>query len=91
MRKETVYKPTAKQRGYISLNDSKHPLRNWHRWFAWYPIIITTLPGYWTGKNKLWIWWEHVERKWVIQEVFVDAGWCYREIVEEPNRKEQTT
>lgn len=27
--------------------------RDWHRWFAWYPVRV----------GDQWIWWEHVERK----------------------------
>lgn len=32
---------------------------NWHRWFAWYPVIAgKTVDG-----KKIKVWWDYVERR----------------------------
>lgn len=42
----------------------------WHRWFAWYPIVM------WTGEVR---WLVNVDRKWVINYAEVKGFWVYRE------------
>lgn len=58
-----------------------HNDKEWHRWFAWYPVEV----------DGRWVWMEHVERCWD-DEIgcsmdfsgysFPDGGWTYRNVPE---------
>jgi hypothetical protein len=37
----------------------KKQLETWHKWFAWYPVVV----GITKDNRKIKIWWEYVERK----------------------------
>ena len=38
---------------------SPHSEGEWHRWFAWYPVVVVT------GRDSAhWVWLEFIERKW---------------------------
>jgi hypothetical protein len=52
-------------------------IKDWHRWFAWYPVTIGT-----SGKCELQVWLYHVERRLVetTTREGVETSWEYREI-----------
>ncbi len=52
----------------------------WHRWFAWYPVMVAEDNG-----RKVMAWWEYVERRhyWI----FEFEGEEFREIANEKTRK----
>lgn len=43
-------------------------LYEWHEWFAWYPIWVST--GHLTG---VWVFWEKVQRRRVMSYAGVDT------------------
>jgi hypothetical protein len=49
-------------------------LLKWHRWFAWYPVVVRFENGL-----KHWVWLEHLERKWSLGRYGDRKGhWRYR-------------
>ncbi len=63
---------------------------DWHRWFAWRPVVVNTGEGsqYW----EYWVWLEVVERKWGTSRYSGQQKWRYRpaESDRDCDRQEQT-
>ena len=68
------------------INKEDDPRKEWHTWFAWFPVIIgnTTRKGGQLRHEKCWL--EYVERKGTYHPPFYfdDYGtcwtWKYREL-----------
>src|SRR6187551_857681 len=54
---------------------------NWHRWFAWYPVMISI-----EGKTDYWAWLEYIERKWKTGAYTGEGQWRYRRAGSQPRR-----
>ena len=46
---------------------------NWHRWFAWHPVMIAI-----EGKTDYWAWLEYIDRKWKTGAYTGERQWRYR-------------
>ena len=65
---------TSHKFGFVGVNVSV-AREEWHRWFAWYPVIITRV-----GDPQFRAWLKFVERKWS-PGTYTGAGkWRYRSI-----------
>ncbi len=55
----------------IQLANSTRPSkREWHRWFAWYPVELDWEDYH---KNKKWVCWRYVERRY-----YYNGFWNFR-------------
>jgi hypothetical protein len=61
-------------RGGLEWKYKRHNWTQWHKWFAWHPVVVgTTKEGY-----RQWVWLEQVERH---ADFYVDGyDWKYREV-----------
>ena len=57
---------------------------NWHRWFAWYPVLIAI-----EGTPDYWVWLEYIERKWKRGPYSDEGRWRYRRAGSQPSVGDQ--
>lgn len=60
--------------------------RHWHRWFAWFPVMVFTRERFpmEDGRIYYWAWLRFLERKWETDTLrrlntAMKPGWDYRE------------
>ena len=56
-----------------------HPSREWHTWFAWFPVIVTETINYYHSRGRL-VWLENVERKFWEDYGYGLWGYNYRQL-----------
>ena len=61
--------PTRRRRHALR----EHSRSEWHRWFAWRPVVVVTEDG-----SENWVWLEIVERKWGASKYTGQRKWRYR-------------
>ena len=64
---------TRSHRRQMRYNKRQWTNSNWHRWFAWYPVLIAI-----EGTPDYWVWFEYIERKWKRAAYSGEGSWRYR-------------
>lgn len=61
-------------KGSLTWKGKKVIKGKWHKWFAWYPIII----GETKDNHNIVVWLQYIERKGEFHSSWGDGGWIYQ-------------